>query len=180
MRTPVLGLPMRRNIKTWKSEGRTRAALAEARMSLRLLPSRARLCASPALRAHARAFSAPPIPLTEPAPAAFLSPSDAPAESSSGLVVAATPQRGPWPDDKPPDDGTRNVPVAPQSPLIAFPTPPFHTHEFFVGLRHVFAEPVARCLMKATRAILVHRNDRMDYEMLNRKDQENVRDLLRG
>lgn len=74
-------------------------------------------------------------------------------------------------------DQSSNVPATTQSPLIAFPMPPFHTHEFYVALRAVFPDPVARCLMKATRALLVHRADKIDSEMLNRKDMDNVRSV---
>ncbi|KAH7100645.1 hypothetical protein BKA62DRAFT_658317, partial [Auriculariales sp. MPI-PUGE-AT-0066] len=99
----------------------------------------------------------------------------------SGLPVTAKIDRSGWPpNDKEPPQEPGNVPIPTHAPLVAFPMPPFHTHEFFAQLRVVFPEPVARLMMKATRALLVYRVDRMNGEMLNRKDQDNQAYLFRA
>ncbi|EJD53832.1 hypothetical protein AURDEDRAFT_180232 [Auricularia subglabra TFB-10046 SS5] len=126
----------------------------------------ARLRAVPAYHARCRySTTVPPADNADGNPASDLSP------------VPAQPQQPP-PDIEP--STNLPLPALAPSPLVAFPSPPFHTHEFFVALRGVFTEPVARSLMKATRALLVHRTDRLNAEMLNRKDLDNQAYLFRA
>lgn len=59
-------------------------------------------------------------------------------------------------------------------------TPPFHTHAFFVALERTFPTPVARSLMRATRALLADRLGRVRREGLTRKDLDNQAYLFRA
>lgn len=69
-------------------------------------------------------------------------------------------------------------PPAPPPPPHA--TPPFHTHAFFVALERTFPTPVARSLMRATRALLADRLGRVRREGLTRKDLDNQAYLFRA
>ena len=79
-----------------------------------------------------------------------------------------------------------NLPVpsatGPSSPSAlatsTVPINPFDTHRFFQSLERAFPAPVARTLMKATRAILVDRIRRTKGEALDVKDFDNVSMLL--
>lgn len=55
-----------------------------------------------------------------------------------------------------------------------YSNPPFHTHHFFTALERTFPTPVARNLMRATRALLVDRIGRVRREALTVKDLESV------
>lgn len=69
-------------------------------------------------------------------------------------------------------------PVPPPPPPHV--TPPFHTHAFFVALERTFPTPVARSLMRATRALLADRLGRVRREGLTRKDLDNQAYLFRA
>lgn len=60
--------------------------------------------------------------------------------------------------------------------------PPFHTHKFVTELEGYFPAPalIARTLMRATRAMLIHKVGLCRREGLDKKDMENVRCILRS
>ncbi|KAI6110476.1 hypothetical protein EV401DRAFT_1993462 [Pisolithus croceorrhizus] len=68
----------------------------------------------------------------------------------------------------------------PTPPPPPYPTPPFHTHAFFVALERTFPTPVARSLMRATRALLTDRLGRVRREGLTKKDLDNQAYLFRA
>jgi hypothetical protein len=68
----------------------------------------------------------------------------------------------------------RTIIPAPTPPFSSS-NPPFHTHIFFTALEKCFPTPVARALMKATRAMLIDRVGKARRECLGNKDLENVR-----
>lgn len=80
---------------------------------------------------------------------------DAPNNSSSGIPA---PYVGNTRSRKPP----------------TYPYPPFHTHAFFTALEKTFPEQTARSLMRATRALLVNRIEKVRREGLTVKDLDNV------
>ncbi|OCH93608.1 hypothetical protein OBBRIDRAFT_811059 [Obba rivulosa] len=62
----------------------------------------------------------------------------------------------------------------------AYSNPPFHTHQFFTALERTFPTPVARNLMRATRALLVDRIGRVRREALTVKDLESQAYLFKA
>lgn len=143
-------------------------------MRLHRAATRLRRAPGPRLRAH---YSAAADGIAD------VIPDSEPSSSSASLPGVPAVRRTEWEQrqqqqqrDPESSQGSSGVPSSlSPTPLVAFPTPPFHTHTFFTALRPTFAEPVARSLMKATRALLVHRMDRLNGEMFNRKDFDNVR-----
>ncbi|KAG6820100.1 hypothetical protein H0H93_005412 [Arthromyces matolae] len=61
-----------------------------------------------------------------------------------------------------------------------YSNPPFHTHAFFAALEKTFPEETARSLMRATRALLVDRVDRVRKDGLTTKDLDNQAYLFRA
>lgn len=76
-------------------------------------------------------------------------------------------------NDPPEHDSTLPSPHA-GPPASMYTHPPFDTHKFFAALERTFATPTARNLMRATRALLVHRIGRVREEALTVKDLESV------
>ncbi|KIK65338.1 hypothetical protein GYMLUDRAFT_347494 [Collybiopsis luxurians FD-317 M1] len=62
----------------------------------------------------------------------------------------------------------------------AYTPPPFHTHAFFSALEKTFPTPIARNLMRATRALLVDRIGRVRRDGLTYKDLDNQAYLFRA
>lgn len=112
-------------------------------------------------------------PIVLPSDVSSASPDSTPAPSTPGAETLTSEQR--QTQEPPASTLPPPPPDTPSSQIAAFPTPPFHTHEFFLALCRSFPEPVARNLMKATRALLVHRMDVMQDETLGKQDLENVR-----
>lgn len=65
-------------------------------------------------------------------------------------------------------------------PQQSYAAPPFHTHAFVSALEKSFPTPTARSLMRATRALLVDRIDRVRREGLTVKDVDNQAYLFRA
>ncbi|KAG1839051.1 hypothetical protein C8R48DRAFT_751464 [Suillus tomentosus] len=65
-------------------------------------------------------------------------------------------------------------------PQQSYAVPPFHTHAFVAALEKSFPTPTARSLMRATRALLVDRIDRVRREGLTVKDLDNQAYLFRA
>ncbi|TFK55746.1 hypothetical protein OE88DRAFT_1731399 [Heliocybe sulcata] len=61
-----------------------------------------------------------------------------------------------------------------------YSNPPFHTHRFFQVLEKTFPTPIARGLMRATRALLVDRIGRVRRDGLTTKDMENQAYLFKA
>ncbi|KAG2042924.1 hypothetical protein BDR03DRAFT_942401 [Suillus americanus] len=95
-----------------------------------------------------------------PPPASSPPPEDA---SSLPTTLSGPPARAYQPD--------------PQQSYVA---PPFHTHAFVAALEKSFPTPTARSLMRATRALLVDRIDRVRREGLTVKDLDNQAYLFRA
>ncbi|KAG6337370.1 hypothetical protein ID866_1743 [Astraeus odoratus] len=87
-------------------------------------------------------------------------------------------------EDTPPPTPPAGIsgPPAPTEPRVPPPytSPPFHTHAFFAALERTFPTPVARSLMRATRALLVDRLGRVARDGLTRKDMDNQAYLFRA
>lgn len=76
----------------------------------------------------------------------------------------------------PPQPSTQIISAKQAHPSTSSHTnPPFHTHKFFTELERTFPTPIARSLMRATKALLVDRVGRVRREGLTIKDLENVR-----
>ncbi|KZS97977.1 hypothetical protein SISNIDRAFT_404911 [Sistotremastrum niveocremeum HHB9708] len=81
-----------------------------------------------------------------------------------------------------------NLPPPPQTGLSihldpdpdAYTAPPFHTHDFYCKLEKQFPPPIAHSLMRATRALLVHRIGRVRRDGLDRKDLDNQAYLFKA
>jgi hypothetical protein len=77
-------------------------------------------------------------------------------------------------------NGTTTLPSPPKSthpkPSAVFSNmhPPFHTHNFVIALEKSFPATIARTLMRATRAMLIHKVGYTRRESLDKKDMENV------
>jgi len=73
-----------------------------------------------------------------------------------------------------------DLPTPPQTthpkprPAYSSLNPPFHTHAFYSVLEKSFPEPVARTLMRSTRAMLMDKVGKARREGLGKKDMENV------
>ncbi|KAF8076313.1 hypothetical protein FPV67DRAFT_1444998 [Lyophyllum atratum] len=61
-----------------------------------------------------------------------------------------------------------------------YSSPPFHTHAFFAALEKTFPTPTARSLMRATRALLVDRVNKVRREGLTVQDVDNQAYLFRA
>ena len=79
----------------------------------------------------------------------------------------------------PPIDPRTNLPL-PQAPVSPpyHVNPPFNTHKFFAALEHSFPTPIARNLMRVTRALLVDRIGRVKRDALTVQDLESVSPAL--
>lgn len=75
----------------------------------------------------------------------------------------------------PPIDPRASLPL-PQAPVPPpyHVNPPFNTHKFFAALEHSFPTPIARNLMRVTRALLVDRIGRVKRDALTVQDLESV------
>ncbi|KZT24465.1 hypothetical protein NEOLEDRAFT_1206619 [Neolentinus lepideus HHB14362 ss-1] len=71
-------------------------------------------------------------------------------------------------------------PPIPHASIPQYANPPFHTHRFFQVLEKTFPTPIARGLMRATRALLVDRTGRVKRDGLTTKDLENQAYLFRA
>ena len=108
-------------------------------------------------------------------------PSDSSSNSSSKSSASSSVSGSDNTDDpSPPSEGsevaTSNLPIprpAQKSPVYS--RPPFHTHSFFAALEKSFPTPIARNLMRATRALLTDRVNRVRRDGLTMKDLDNVR-----
>lgn len=83
----------------------------------------------------------------------------------------------PVPPDHPHLNGGLNPQYTKSNAGSPYQSPPFHTHRFFKALEETFPTTTARSLMRATRALLVDRTNRVQREGLTRKDLDNVRPL---
>jgi hypothetical protein len=90
----------------------------------------------------------------------------------------------PPPSHSPPPEDASSLPTTLSGPPArayqpdpqqSYAAPPFHTHAFVSALEKSFPTPTARSLMRATRALLVDRIDRVRREGLTVKDLDNVR-----
>ncbi|KDQ64839.1 hypothetical protein JAAARDRAFT_28479 [Jaapia argillacea MUCL 33604] len=78
-------------------------------------------------------------------------------------------------------DATATTLPVPHAPANStYSNPPFHTHLFFTALERSFPTPVARGLMRATRALLVDRIGRVRKEGLTTKDLDNQAYLFKA
>ncbi|RDX53128.1 hypothetical protein OH76DRAFT_71396 [Lentinus brumalis] len=126
-------------------------------------------------------FTPPPSPSTPP-------------PSTDGTMVEASAPPGdgvnplPPPDasvpakfDHPPIDPQTglSLPHAPVSPPVHI-NPPFHTHKFFSVLEKSFPTPIARNLMRVSRALLVDRIGRVKRDALTTQDLEAQAYLFRA
>ncbi len=118
--------------------------------------------------------NAPPPP---PPPIAqdFTAAQDIPEDPSVNSIppVPVVPRAFEHHSDPPEPDSTLPSPHSGPPPSI-YTHPPFDTHKFFAALERTFATPTARNLMRATRALLVHRLGRVREEALTVKDLESV------
>lgn len=137
-----------------------------------------------------------PGPSTQPQAS---SPPPPPPPSSTNQATASSPDPPPPPPPSSPEaaddpNSTPPVPVLPRldpnegADMSSMPSPhsqpvgtgnssnpPFDTYRFFAELEKTFATPTARSLMRATRALLVDRIERVRREGLTVKDLESVR-----
>ncbi|KAJ8501445.1 hypothetical protein ONZ51_g600 [Trametes cubensis] len=81
----------------------------------------------------------------------------------------------------PPIDPRTNLPL-PQTPVSPpyHVNPPFNTHKFFAALEHSFPTPIARNLMRVTRALLVDRIGRVKRDALTVQDLESQAYLFKA
>lgn len=75
--------------------------------------------------------------------------------------------------DHPPIDPQSGLPLPLGGPAPHV-NPPFNTHRFFKALEPSFPSPIARNLMRATRALLVDRIGRVKRDALTVQDLESV------
>ncbi|KAK1224417.1 hypothetical protein PQX77_012713 [Marasmius sp. AFHP31] len=118
-----------------------------------------------------------------------MDPKTRPSDSSSSPTSTSSSSSGSGSDHTddppPPSDSseiaTSNLPIprpAQGSPIYS--RPPFHTHSFFAALEKSFPTPVARNLMRATRALLTDRVNRVRRDGLTMKDIDNQAYLFRA
>lgn len=95
----------------------------------------------------------------------------------------------PPPSHSPPPEDASSLPTTLSGPPArayqpdpqqSYAAPPFHTHAFVSALEKSFPTPTARSLMRATRALLVDRIDRVRREGLTVKDLDNQAYLFRA
>ncbi|KAG2135901.1 uncharacterized protein EDB93DRAFT_794671 [Suillus bovinus] len=93
------------------------------------------------------------------------------------------------PSSSPPPEDVLSLPATLSGPPArayqqdhqqSYEAPPFHTHAFVATLEKSFPTPSARSLMRATRALLVDRIDRVRREGLTVKDLDNQAYLFRA
>lgn len=117
-------------------------------------------------------FTPPPSPSTPP-------------PSTDGTMVEASAPPGDGVNPLPPPDASvpakfDHPPTDPQTGLslpVSPPVhinPPFHTHKFFSVLEKSFPTPIARNLMRVSRALLVDRIGRVKRDALTTQDLEAV------
>ncbi|KAF5393875.1 hypothetical protein D9757_000090 [Collybiopsis confluens] len=105
-----------------------------------------------------------------------------PSSSSSSPASSSSPS--PDRPDPESEQSSSNLPMPvhtrrdAQTPVYA--PPPFDTHSFFTALERTFPEPIARNLMRATRALLVDRIGRVRRDGLTLKDLDNQAYLFRA
>ncbi|KAM5535626.1 hypothetical protein V8D89_010613 [Ganoderma adspersum] len=128
--------------------------------------------------------SSPPPPSLSPQPTSEPSPSDTSISSGSGDNGDLSPQ----PDadskllvkfDHPPIDPQSSLPL-PHGGPAPHVNPPFNTHRFFQALEPSFPSPIARNLMRATRALLVDRIGRVKRDALTVQDLESQAYLFKA
>ncbi|KAI0771850.1 hypothetical protein BD413DRAFT_546567 [Trametes elegans] len=123
---------------------------------------------------------APPPPPLSPSPGPNPEPELEPtAESSSSAETADTTVPAKY--VHPPIDPNANVlfPHTPVSPPYHL-NPPFNTHRFFSELEQSFPTPIARNLMRVTRALLVDRIGRVKRDALTVQDLESQAYLFKA
>ncbi|KAI0773952.1 hypothetical protein C8Q74DRAFT_1267541 [Fomes fomentarius] len=126
--------------------------------------------------------SPPPNPLSSPNSPHTMEGS--PSNDASGVEDTTTAQSASDPSVParyvhPPFDPDFPLPQAPPSPLPHI-TPPFNTHKFFGVLEKSFPIPIARNLMRVTRALLIDRIGRVKRDALTTQDLESQAYLFRA
>ncbi|KAH8830801.1 hypothetical protein DL96DRAFT_1594357 [Flagelloscypha sp. PMI_526] len=107
-------------------------------------------------------------------------------QSQSPDIPDIIPSTSPPPSGPPPSPSSNLPSIATTTPIpgLTFPpsysSPPFHTHAFFKELEKTFPTLTARSLMRATRALLIHRVERVQRAGLATKDLDNEAYLFRA
>ncbi|KAI0356655.1 hypothetical protein OH77DRAFT_1423608 [Trametes cingulata] len=125
----------------------------------------------------------PPPPPSSPPPSSSTSPSPEPSDIADASATASVPSETSVPARyvHPPIDPRTNLPF-PQTPVSPpyHVNPPFNTHRFFTSLEACFPTPIARNLMRVTRALLVDRIGRVKRDALTVQDLESQAYLFRA
>ncbi|RPD61938.1 hypothetical protein L226DRAFT_613284 [Lentinus tigrinus ALCF2SS1-7] len=137
--------------------------------------------------AQGSSYNPAPSPAPTPAPAASSPPvADASTAGASDMVDDGAIPPPPPPHASvpakfvhPPIDPQTGLPHTPASPLVHI-NPPFNTHKFFSVLERSFPTPIARNLMRVTRALLIDRVGRVKRDALTTQDLESQAYLFKA
>ncbi|KAI0334782.1 hypothetical protein GY45DRAFT_1046812 [Cubamyces sp. BRFM 1775] len=125
----------------------------------------------------------PPPDPPSPSPSQTASPQQEPADPQDNTTPPSSPESVSVPARfvHPPIDPRTNLPL-PQAPVSPpyHVNPPFNTHKFFAALEASFPTPIARNLMRVTRALLVDRIGRVKRDALTVQDLESQAYLFRA